>query len=53
MVMASKIHTNEQFLTEMTNEQLELFLFEIKLFDNFQKYLEAFNDQLNRLNIKR
>ena len=50
--MASKIHPNEEFLKEMTKEQLELFRLEVQIFDNPKLYLDALRDQLNRLEIK-
>ena len=52
MVMTSKIHPNEEFITRMTKEQLELFRLEVEIYDNPKRYLEALRDQLNRLEIK-
>ena len=50
--MASRIHPNEEFITKMTKEQLELFRLEVEIYDNPTPYLAALRDQLNRLEIK-
>lgn len=49
--MANKVHPNEQFLLEMTKEQIQLFHLEVEIFDNPKPYINALDDQLNRLGL--
>jgi len=48
-----KPHPNEVFLTRMSAQQLELFQFEVEIYENPAPYLNALMEQLTRLGIAR